>query len=68
MKTIVTTYPGFHSLPRGIKQMLVISESLFFAEARPAISRPGAIRSKLEDYLRQLQPENRTVNARGNFG
>jgi hypothetical protein len=46
MKTIMFTYPGFQSLPRGIKQMLVTSETLFFAEtgtnaANTRSARPG---------------------------
>ena len=35
MKSIVFTYPGFQALPRGIKQLLVTSESIFFKESRP---------------------------------
>jgi hypothetical protein len=34
MNSITTTYPGFQSLPKGVKQMLVVSESLFFEQAR----------------------------------
>jgi hypothetical protein len=33
MRTIILTYPGFQSLPKGIKQMLVTSENLFFGNA-----------------------------------
>jgi hypothetical protein len=33
MKSIITTYPDFHTLPKGIKRMLLASESFFFAEA-----------------------------------
>jgi len=36
MNSIVATYPGFRALPRGLKQLLVTSESAFFIEARPA--------------------------------
>jgi hypothetical protein len=32
MKSIVTTYPYFQSLPKGIKMMLVESEEFFFDE------------------------------------
>ena len=32
--SIAATYPGFQSLPRGVKQMLLVSESHFFEEAR----------------------------------
>ena len=32
MKSIITTYPHFQSLPRGIKKLLLISESHFFDE------------------------------------
>ena len=38
MKSIIVTYPGFQSLPRGVKQMLVASENMFFGDARPTIS------------------------------
>jgi hypothetical protein len=33
-KSIVCTYPDFRSLPKGLKQLLVISENLFFEEAQ----------------------------------
>jgi len=33
MKSIITTYPDFQTLPRGIKMMLLASESHFFDEA-----------------------------------
>jgi hypothetical protein len=32
MRTIIFTYPGYQSLPKGIKQMLVASENFFFDE------------------------------------
>jgi hypothetical protein len=32
MRTIILTYPGYQSLPRGIKQMLVASENFYFDE------------------------------------
>ena len=42
MNSITATYPGFQALPKGIKQMLVISESVFFDESRtPARKLPG---------------------------
>jgi len=34
LKSISTTYPGFQSLPKGIKQMLLITENFYFEEAR----------------------------------
>jgi hypothetical protein len=36
VKSIVTTYPDFQSLPKGVKKMLVTSESFFFGEANTA--------------------------------
>ena len=38
IKTIVVTYPDFQSLPKGIKRMLVTSESVFFGDARTALN------------------------------
>jgi hypothetical protein len=35
LKSISTTYPGFQALPKGIKQLLVVTESFYFDEARP---------------------------------
>ncbi len=32
MKTITMVYPGFQTLPKGLKQLLVESESFFFEE------------------------------------
>jgi hypothetical protein len=32
MRTITLAYPGFQTLPRGVKKMLVVSESFFFGE------------------------------------
>lgn len=39
MKSIVCTYPDFRELPKGLKQMLVASETLFFDEAHGAPAR-----------------------------
>jgi len=41
MISIVSSYPGFHTLPRGVKQMLITSESNFFEEARPELAKMG---------------------------
>ena len=35
MKSIVTTYPDFQMLPKGVKRMLVASESFFFQDIKP---------------------------------
>ena len=34
MKSIMVTYPGFQSLPKGLKQMLLASESFFFDQTK----------------------------------
>jgi hypothetical protein len=34
MKSILLTYPGFQSLPKGVKKMLVTSETHFFKNAK----------------------------------
>ena len=41
MRSIVLTYPGYMTLPKGIKQMLVVSEAVFFADAAPAKFKPA---------------------------
>lgn len=34
MKSVMMTYPGFRELPKGVKKMLLVSETFFFGEAR----------------------------------
>ena len=34
MKSIMMTYPNFQGLPKGLKQLLLASESFFFDEAK----------------------------------
>jgi len=34
MKMIMTSYPGFQDLPKGVRKMLLVSESFFFDEMR----------------------------------
>ena len=36
LKSIVCTYPDFRALPKGLKQMLLASEDLFFNEVQTA--------------------------------
>lgn len=44
MRTIVLTYPGYQSLPKGIKQMLVASENFYFDEIKSAPAKADADR------------------------
>ena len=39
MKPIMMVYPGFQALPKGLKQLLVESESFFFEEETTFIRR-----------------------------
>ena len=41
MKSIITTYPDFRSLLKGIKSMLVASESFFFRETKSPMQKLG---------------------------
>ena len=38
IKSIMVTHLEFRSLPKGIKRMLVTSESVFFGDARTALN------------------------------
>jgi hypothetical protein len=43
LKSIVCTYPDFRMLPKGLKQLLVASENLFFNEVSgPALLSAGS--------------------------
>ena len=37
------TYPGFQSLPQGVKKLLVTSETFFFTEAQPQAQPPPPV-------------------------
>jgi hypothetical protein len=52
MKSIILSYPGFQALPRGLKQLLVASESDFFSAARPALAQ-GASRKLAQPGVSQ---------------
>jgi len=41
LKTIVCTYPDFRTLPKGLKQLLVASENLFFSEVQTSSVKTG---------------------------
>ena len=54
MKSIVVTYPYFQSLPKGIKVMLIASETFFFNDASgkvaPAMPGKAAPRPQIEAW------------------
>jgi hypothetical protein len=41
LKSIAETYHGFQALPKGIKQMLLVSENDYFEDARPQHTEPS---------------------------
>jgi len=60
MESIILTYPGFHALPKAIKQMLLASENEFLGEAKPAPAMLG--QGKMEH---RQAPLVRVVNSQG---
>lgn len=65
MKSIMVTYPGFQSLPKGLKQMLVESERFFFEEETTFIRRDGKPLSPLLQDIHSLaigRPVSRSWN------
>jgi len=44
MKSILVTYPNFRTLPKGLKQLLLASESFFFNETKTAADKQGPVR------------------------
>lgn len=50
MRTIILTYPGYQSLPRGIKQMLVASENFYFDESRATAANPWPKDAKIAQF------------------
>jgi hypothetical protein len=51
MKSIVVTYPDFQSLPRGLKKMLVASETHFFRQAKAPAAAPPANTGSLQGII-----------------
>jgi hypothetical protein len=58
MKSIMSTYPGFQDLPRGVKQLLVTSESLYFDEARTASLMPSKTAMMPGQIIRSLAADD----------
>jgi hypothetical protein len=54
MNSITATYPGFQSLPKGVKRMLLESESYFFDEAKPVP--PGQL-TQLAQHQQDMDEE-----------
>jgi len=54
MKSIMSTYPDFRILPRGIKQLLLAFKSLFFDEAKPELPMVPKINSQPVQALTSL--------------
>jgi hypothetical protein len=56
IKSIVCTYPDFRELPKGLKQMLLASENLFFSEAQTAPLKTS-VRQVGTNYLWSPSPQ-----------
>ena len=56
MKSILVTYPNFQSLPKGIKSMLVISESDFFRDVKTSRLKRGTRSANRFDGLYCRRP------------
>jgi hypothetical protein len=70
MKLIMMTYPGFQELPKGVKKMLLVSETFFFDEphtdAHPnGLSSPAATRSAFHAHA---VPTPMSIARTGNSG
>jgi len=61
LKSIVCTYPDFRMLPKGLKQLLVASENLFFNEVSGAAAL-GTSRDVERNRARPWQPPTRRFN------
>ena len=46
MNSIASTYPDFQTLSRGIKRLLMTSETEFFNEARPVSAKLVPVKSR----------------------
>lgn len=44
IKSIMSTYPGFQELPKGVRKMLLVSESYFFDD-RPQLPESPLVES-----------------------
>jgi hypothetical protein len=48
MNTTIMNYPGFQTLPKGLKQMLLVSEAHFFDQpARPPQEKRRAVQATI---------------------
>ncbi|MGD0614728.1 MAG: hypothetical protein ABSA69_04700 [Verrucomicrobiota bacterium] len=81
MKSIILTDPDFQSLPKGIKRLLIASESFFFREPGPRPAHQGLLQSpekqhfgrnrdviSADRFRHSTQPEGTKWNKRGTEG
>lgn len=52
MNSIASTYPDFQALPRGIKRLLMTSETEFFNDAKPAAPNPASGKARVVTFPR----------------
>jgi len=57
MKSIMVTYPDFQALPKGLKQMLLASETFFFEQTKlhPIESRQDEQTLAILSHIARLQ-------------
>ena len=68
MKPIMTVYPGYQTLPKGLKKLLVESESFFFEEETTFFRRDrkaAAALSMVEDLVGVGQPLSQSWENQG---
>jgi hypothetical protein len=63
-KSIMVTYPDFQALPKGVKQMLLASESHFFDAASGTRDPRPAVFAGLVGGVSEIQRAVQTLNPR----
>lgn len=64
MNSIMTTYPGFHDLPKGVRKLLLNSETFFFDEPHPD-AHPMILNNAGNEWGDQEIPVRFTLGANG---
>ena len=61
MKSKLTTYPNFTALPRGLKMLLLASESYFFEEAARPLTPMAPVTFSISHRLLQQRESHSNV-------
>jgi hypothetical protein len=61
MNTTIANYPGFQTLPKGVKQLLLVSEAHFSGQPASHHQGPKGVAQEMRTHLMKTHPRKRPL-------